>query len=104
MQSGASSQPITVTVDAPGSTYQDCQGFDSYFFIDSNQEDPWTIDWVRVQLEFASGANLVSFSKVNRSLGQANSDDVLQKVKTEAAVTEEGNEGPVVHWNQRPAF
>jgi hypothetical protein len=104
MQSGVSSQPIMVTVDTPGSTYQDCQGFDSYFFIDSNQQDPWTIDWVRVQLEFASGANLVSFSKVNRSLGQANSDDVLQKVKTEAAVTEEGNEGPVVHWNQRPAF
>ena len=104
MQSGESSQPIPVTVDASGSTYQDCQGFDSYFFIDSNQEDPWTIDWVKVQLEFANGANLVSLSKVNRSLGQANSADVLQEAETRGANTEKGNEGPVVHWNQRPAF
>jgi len=104
MQSGESSQPIPVTVDASGSTYQDCQGFDSYFFIDSNQEDPWTIDWVKVQLEFANGANLVSLSKVNRSLGQANSADVLQEAETKGANTEEGNEGPVVHWNHRPAF
>jgi hypothetical protein len=105
MQSGESSQPIPVTVDAPGSTYQDCQGFDSYFFIDSNQQDdPWTIDWVKVELEFANGANLVSFSKVNRSLEQANPADVSQKIETKEANTEEDNAGPVVHWNQRPAF
>jgi hypothetical protein len=104
MQSGESSQPISVTVDAPSSTYQDCQGFDSYFFIDSNQQDPWTIDWVKVQLEFANGANLVSFSKVNRSLGQANSADVLQEVEAKQANIEEDNQGRVVHWNQRPAF
>jgi len=104
MQPGESSQPIPVTVDAPGATYQASQGFDSYFFIDSDQQDSWTIDWVKVQLEFANGASLVSLSKVNRSLGRANSADVLQAAEAKEANIEEDNQGPVVHWNQRPAF
>jgi hypothetical protein len=104
MQSGESSQPITANVDAPASTFQECQGFDSYFFINSNLQDAWTIDWVKVQLEFEDGANLVAFSKVNRALKSANSGDVLRKIETTMTSTNEDNEGSVIHWYQRPAF
>ena len=82
MQSGESSPPIPAIVDAPSSTFEECQGFDSYFFIDSNEQDAWTIDWVKVQLEFENGTNLMSYAKVNRALGSANSGDVLRKIGT----------------------
>ncbi len=104
MQSGESSQPIAATVDAPASTFQECQGFESYFFINSNEKDAWTIDWVKVQLEFENGANLVAYAKVNRALGSANSGDVLRKIETTETNTKEDNEGSVIYWNQRPAF
>jgi hypothetical protein len=104
MKSGGSSQPIPATVNAPSSTFQECQGYDSYFFIDSSGQDAWTIDWVKVQLEFENGANLVSYTKVNRSLGSTNSDDVLRKIETIETNPKEDSEASVIHWNQRPAF
>jgi hypothetical protein len=104
MQSGESSQPIPATVDSPSSTFQECQGFESYFFINSSGQDPWSIDWVKVQLEFENGANLVSYSKVNRSLTSTNSDDVFRNIETTETNPKEDDEGSVIHWNQRPAF
>ena len=45
MQTGESSKPIPIRIDAVGSTYQDCQGYDSFFFIDLNEQNPWTIEF-----------------------------------------------------------
>jgi hypothetical protein len=105
MQTGESSKSIPATIDATSATYQDCQGYDSFFYIDSNeQDDPWTIDWVKVQLEFVNGAKLDSYTKVNRALGSTNSGEVMQKVETTVADSKGDNEGSVVQWSQRPAF
>jgi hypothetical protein len=104
MQDGETSQAIAVNVDASSSTYQTSQGFDSYFFIDSDQQDTWTIDWIKVQLEFANGANLVSLTKVNRALESSSPADVMRKIESEKTNSETDKEPSIVHWEQRPAF
>jgi hypothetical protein len=103
MQAGES-QAISVTVDTPSATYQQCQGFDSYFFIDSNGQDLWDIDWLKVQLEFTNGANLVSATKVNRALEPVNTGEVLRKIGQGEMNGQDKKETSVIHWDQRPAF
>ena len=103
MQAGES-QAISVTIDTPSATYQQCQGFDSYFFIDSNGQDLWDIDWLKVQLEFTNGANLVSATKVNRALEPVNTGEVLRKIGQGKMNGQDSKETSVIHWDQRPAF
>jgi hypothetical protein len=103
MQSGEN-RAISVNVNTPSATYQQCQGFDSYFFIDSKGQDLWDIDWVKVQLEFTNGANLVSATEVNHVLGPANADEVLRKIEQGEMNGQDNKETSVIHWDQRPAF
>jgi hypothetical protein len=69
---------VPVSVDAPDATYQESQGFESYFFLEPGVADgKLDVDTLKVELQFSNGANLVSYTKVNRSLlPPAATDDV----------------------------
>jgi hypothetical protein len=85
-------------------TYQQCQGFDSYFFVGPAEQNDWSIDGLKVDLEFANGAHLVSYIKVNRALAPANPEDVSRKIEPRQIDAHEDTDPSIVHWDQRPAF
>jgi hypothetical protein len=98
------SRTIPLKVISSDATYQQCQGFDSYFFVGPAEQNDWSIDLLKVDLEFANGAHLVSYIKVNRTLTPANPEDASQKIEQRQIDAQEDNNPSIVHWDQRPAF
>jgi hypothetical protein len=99
------SRTIPLKVISSDATYQQCQGFDSYFFVGPAEQNDWSIDGLKVDLEFANGAHLDSYIKVNRALRPANPEDVSRKIEQRQIDAQEDNNNPsIVHWDQRPAF
>jgi hypothetical protein len=98
------SQPVPVKVISSDTTYQQCQGFDSYFFVGPAEQNDWSIDGLKVDLEFANGAHLVSYIKVNRALAPANPEDMSRKIEQRQIDAHEDDNLSIVHWDQRPAF
>jgi hypothetical protein len=98
------SHAIPVKIVSSGTTYQQCQGFDSYFFVGPAEQNDWSIDGIKVDLEFANGAHLDSYIKVNRALAPANPEDVSRKIEQRQIDERENNNPSIVHWDQRPAF
>jgi hypothetical protein len=98
------SQAVPLKVISSDATYQQCQGFDSYFFVGPAEQNDWSIDGVKVDLEFANGVHLVSYTKVNRALAPAKPDDISQKIEQGQIDAHQDDDPSVVHWDQRPAF
>jgi hypothetical protein len=98
------SRTIPLIVIPSDATYQRCQGFDSYFFVGPAEQNDWSIDGLKVDLEFANGAHLVSYIKVNRALAPASPEDVARKIEPRQIDAREDTDPSIVHWDQRPAF
>jgi len=96
---------IPVTIDAPGATYQESQGFESYFFLEPGVIDgKLDIDSLKVELQFSNGANLVSYTKVNRSLVPPDAAEDLRDIRTGELNAQNRNERSIIVWDQRPNF
>jgi hypothetical protein len=96
---------VPVSVDAPEATYQESQGFESYFFIEPGVADgKLDIDSLKVELQFSNGASLVSYTKVNRSLVPPDSADDLRDIRTGELNAQNRNERSIITWDQRPNF
>jgi hypothetical protein len=98
------SKAVPLKVISSDATYQQCQGFDSYFFVGPAQQNDWSIDELKVDLEFANGAHLASYIKVNRALAPANPEDVSQKIEQRQINAHEDNDPSIVHWDQKVTF
>ena len=97
---------VPVGIDAPDATYQESQGFVSYFFLEPGVADgKLDIESLKVELQFSNGASLVSYTKVNRSIISPDAADDLRGIRTgELSSQQNRNERSVITWDQRPNF